>query len=138
MATLVLVFSTDSKAAPTRSEYLAQVAAICGAYGPKLDRIRPPDVAEPASVMFAIDRVLPLLEAQVNEVRALRQPDDLRARLARWFRFHDRRLAMLEKANRAGRRQDFRTMSVAYVDFLLAAPKAAELSKAIGIPHPPC
>ena len=45
---------------------------------------------------------------------------------------------MLEKVLRASRRQDFRTMSVAYVDFILAGPKVARLGTAIGIPHPPC
>jgi hypothetical protein len=45
---------------------------------------------------------------------------------------------MLTTALRAGRRQDFRTMSVAYVDFILAAPETARLGRAIGIPHPPC
>ena len=42
---LVLVFSAESKAEPTRAQYLAQVAAVCRVYGPRLDRIRPPDVA---------------------------------------------------------------------------------------------
>ena len=45
---------------------------------------------------------------------------------------------MLERALRAGRRQDFRALSVAYVDFILAGPKTARLGIAIGIPHPPC
>lgn len=137
-AALVLIFSGDSNAAPTKAEYLAQVAAICSAYGPKLDRIQPPDVAEPANVVVAVGLVLPLLKAQMREVRALRQPEELRAGLTRWFDLHDRRLRKLEEADKAGREADFRTMSVAYVDFLLAAPKTAQLSKAIGIPHPPC
>ena len=45
---------------------------------------------------------------------------------------------MLEKALRAARRQDFRALSIAYVDFILAGPKIARLGSAIGIPHPPC
>ena len=137
-AVVFLVFNDSSAAAPTKSEYLAQVAAICTAFGPKLDKIRPPDVAEPANVVEAIGLVLPLLTAQIDEVRALPQPKELRTGLKKWFKLHDQRLAMLQKANRAGKVADFRTMSVAYVDFLLAAPKTAELSKALGIPQPPC
>ena len=135
---LVLVFSGDSKAAPTKAQYLAQVAAICRTYGPQLDKIRPPDVAEPANVIAAIRLVLPLVKAQEREVRALRAPTELRARLARWFDLHDRRLGMLEEAVRAAGRQDYRAMSVAYVDFILAGPETARLGSAIGIPHPPC
>jgi hypothetical protein len=135
---LVLVFSGNSKAAPTKAEYFARVAAICRVYGPQLDKIRPPDVAEPANVIAVMQLVLPLVRAQEREVRALRTPRELRPQLARWFELHDRRIAKLEKALRAGRKLDLRTMSVAYVDFLLAGPDAARLGTRIGIPHPPC
>ena len=43
VAALVLVFGTESsRAAPTKAEYFARVAAICRLYGPKLDKIPPP------------------------------------------------------------------------------------------------
>ena len=45
---------------------------------------------------------------------------------------------MLEKALRAARRQDFRTLGMVYIDFVLAGPKVAQAGIAIGIPHPPC
>ncbi len=135
---LVLVFSAESKAEPTRAQYLAQVAAVCRVYGPRLDRIRPPDVAEPANVIAAVVRALPLVKAQEREVRALQAPRALRASLAAWFAAQERRIATLEKALRAARRQDFRALSIAYVDFILAGPKVARLGSEIGIPHPPC
>ena len=43
---VILVASARSSDEPTRAQYLAEVAAICRVYGPKLDTIRPPDVAE--------------------------------------------------------------------------------------------
>lgn len=137
-AVVVLVFSDDSRAEPTQAEYLARVATVCRAYGPRLDRIRPPDVAEPANVIAAVELALPLVKAQERGVKALRAPAELRPRLAQWFELQDLRIGMLEKVLRASRRQDFRTMSVAYVDFILAGPKVARLGTAIGIPHPPC
>jgi hypothetical protein len=137
-AALVLVFSASSRAEPTQAQYLARVAAICRVYGPQLDRIRPPDVAEPANVIAAVGVVLPLVSAQEREVKALDPPPELRAELARWFELQDRRIGMLETALRAARRQDFRALSVAYVDFILAGPEVARLGSAIGIPHPPC
>lgn len=138
VAAVVLVFSASSKAEPTRARYLEQVASICRIYGPRLDRIRPPDVAEPANVIAAVTRALPLLRAQQRRVRALEPPPELRGKLARWFTLQDRRLGMLDTALRAARRQDFRALSIAYVDFILAGSETARLGRAIGIPHPPC
>ena len=114
------------------------MAAICRVYGPRLDRIRPPDVAEPANVIDAVVRALPLARAQKREVSALEPPPELRARVRRWLDLQEPRLAMLEKTLRAARKQDFRALSVAYVDFVLAGPKVARLGTAIGVPHPPC
>jgi hypothetical protein len=135
---LVLVFSADSRAEPSRAQYFAQVAAICRVYGPQLDRIQPPDVSGPGNVVAAVGLALPLVKAQEREVRALEAPSELSTRLAGWFDLQDRRIGMLEKALRAAQRQDFRTLSVAYVDFILAGPETARLGSAIGIPHPPC
>jgi hypothetical protein len=135
---VILVATASSHAEPTRAQYLAGVAAICRVYGPKLDRIRPPDVAEPANVIAAVDRVLPIVRAQLRRVKTLEPPDELRPRVERWLGLQERRLGMLENADAAGRRQDFRALSVAYVDFLLAGSETGRLGRAIGIPHPPC
>jgi hypothetical protein len=137
-AALFLAFSADSRAEPTQEQYFARVAAVCRVYGPRLDRIRPPDVAEPANVIAAVGRALPLVKAQEREVKQLRPPGELRTEIARWFELQDRRIGMLERALRAARRQDFRALSVAYVDFILAGPETARLGSAIGLPHPPC
>jgi hypothetical protein len=135
---VLLVFSADSSAEPTQAQFFARVAAICRVYGPQLDEIRPPDVSGPGDVVEAVSLALPLLKAQERAVRALQAPAQLRTRLARWFDLLDRRIGLLEKALRAGRAQDFRTMGVAYIGFTLAGPETARLGRTIGIPHPPC
>ena len=86
----------------------------------------------------AVDRVLPLVQAQLRQVRTLEPPPSLRPRVDRWLVLQERRIGMLEKAQAAGRRQDFRALSIAYVDFLLAGSKTSGLGRSIGIPHPPC
>ena len=126
---VILVASARSSDEPTRAQYLAEVAAICKVYGPKLDTIRPPDVAEPANVIDAVDRVLPLVTAQLRRVKALEPPEELRPKVERWLALQDRRLGMLEKAQAAGRQQDFRTMSVAYVDFMLEGSETGRLGE---------
>ena len=135
---VILVATASSHDEPTRAQYLTEVAAICRTYGPKLDTIRPPDVAEPANVIAAVDQVLPLLTAQLRRVAALDAPEELRPKVERWLILQDRRLAMLEKAQTAGRRQDFRTLSVRYVDFALAGSETGRLAREIGISSPPC
>lgn len=135
---VVLGFSRDSRASPSRAEYFSQVAAICEAYGPRLDGVRPPDVAEPANVIAALEVVVPLIRAQERAVAALDVPKALRPRVERWVELQDRRVRLLERALRAGRRQDFRAMSTDYVAFILAGRRTAELGTAIGVPHPPC
>ena len=135
---VVLLFSGSSSAAPTRAQFLARVAAICQIYGHRLNAIVPPDIAEPANVIAAVRKALPLVKAQERAVRALDRPSDLRAQLARWFQLHSRRIAKLEEAARAGRDLDLRALGVAYTAFILQGPELAKLGSAIGIPHPPC
>ena len=133
-----LVFSPDSRAGPTRAEYFARVASICRVYGPKLDRIRPPDASGAGDVVAAIRLALPLIQAQERDVKALEAPGELRPKLARWFELQDRRIAMLENALAAARRQDYLAVGVAYTDFTLSGPETARLGEEIGVPHPPC
>ena len=135
---VALAATGSSTAAPTRAPYLARVAAICRIFGPKLDAVRPPDVAEPANVLAAVERVLPLVTAQLHRVRTLEPPPELRGRVARWLALQQRRVGMLETARDAGRRQDFRALGIAYVDFALAGSETGRLGRSIGIPHPPC
>jgi hypothetical protein len=135
---VMLVVTASSRSAPTRADYLAGIAAVCRVYGPRLDRIRPPDVAEPANVIDAVDRVLPLIRAQLRDVKALEPPDGLRPRVGRWIAVQERRLGKLEQAQAAGARQDFRALSVAYVDFALAGLETGRLARELGVPHPPC
>ena len=135
---IVLVTAAHSSPERTRAQYLADVAVICRVFGPKLDVIRPPDVAEPANVIAAVDRVLPVVKAQLGRVKRLEPPPSLRTKVERWLVLQDERLGLLEKARAAGRRQDFRALGIAYVDFLLAGRKTSGLGRSIGIPHPPC
>lgn len=137
-AGVVLTFSGTSAAAPTKKQYFARVAAICRVYGPKLDRIVPADIAEPANVIETMKRALPLIKGETDAVRHLTPPKALRAKLAEWLGLHEHRIAKLEEAMRAAKKLDLRTMSVAYVDFILKGPKAAKLGGEIGIPSPPC
>ena len=135
---VILVATASSSDEPTRAQYLARRRRRLPGLRPEARQIRPPDVAEPANVIDAVDRVLPLVRAQLRDVRALEPPEELRRRVERWLALQERRLGKLEKAQAAGRRQDFRALGIAYVDFALAGSETGRLAREIGIPHPPC
>jgi hypothetical protein len=140
VAALVLVFATDSsRAAPTKAEYFARIAAICRLYGPKLDKIPPPyDITIPALITRSVRKVEPILRAEAEAVRRLDPPRELRAQLARWNELNRRSIAKLGVALRAAKRTDLRGIQVAYVEFVVTGAKAQTLGKAIGFPSPPC
>jgi hypothetical protein len=137
---IVLVANTgSSKAAPTRAEYLSNVAAICRKYGPKLDKIPPPiDVTIPSEITESVRKVEPILRAEAEAVRRLEPPRELRATLAQWNELNRRSIAKLGVALRAAEKTDLRGIQVAYVEFVVIGAKAQKLGHAIGFPSPPC
>ena len=133
--TVVLVFSGSSNAAPTKAQYFARVARICGVYGPKLDRIAPPsDVTIPGEVATPLRRVIPLLRAETAEVRALRPPTELAVRVDRWLALKAAVLDTLEQTLRAAEAPDIPATAVAYLRFLKQANAASRAGASIGFP----
>jgi hypothetical protein len=134
-AGIVLGFSGNSDPAPTKAQYFARVATICGVYGPKLDRIAPPtDVTIPGEVASPLRRVIPLIRAETNEVRALRPPTELAARINQWLALKARVLAALEQTLRAAEAPDIPKTAVAYLRFLKEAQAASSAGARIGFP----
>jgi hypothetical protein len=139
VAGFVLAFSGSSQAAPTKSQYFGRVAAICRRYGPRLDKVPPPyDIAIPGVVASSVEKALPILEAETRAVRALRPPEGLKSRIARWLVLNDRANAKLAEALRQARLPNLGAMGIAYVAFLRQGAEAEHLGRAIGFPRPPC
>jgi hypothetical protein len=138
-AGFVLLFSSTSRAAPTKAQYFARVAAICRVYGPKLDKVPPPtDIAIPGVVASSLGKALPILEAQAAAVDALRPPKQLQVEIERWIALDDRAIAQLRESLRLAREPNLSQMAFAYIKFLKASMAAKHLGQAIGFPHPPC
>jgi hypothetical protein len=134
-AGLVLAFSGSSSAAPTKGEYFARVAAICRVYGPQLDKITPPhDPAIPAEVEAPVSLALPLIVAETREVRALRPPEELAARIEQWLALKDRAIATLKRTLREARIPDVRTMGPDWLRYVDQAEAAARAGGAVGFP----
>jgi hypothetical protein len=139
---IVLAFgSGESQAAPSKSAYFAQVAALCRLYGPKLDKIPPPiDVTIPSEITESVSKVEPLLRAEAKAMRKLKSPPELKAQLKRWNELNQQSIAKLGEALRAARAEimDLRGIQVNYVAFVVIGAKAQKLGHAIGFPSPPC
>jgi hypothetical protein len=134
-AGIVLGFSGNSGAEPTKADYFARVARICGVYGPKLDRVAPPtDVTIPGEVVTPLRRVIPLLRAETSEVRALRPPTELAARIHQWLALKALVIATLEQTLHAAEAPDIPATAVAYLRFLNQAQAAAKAGTKIGFP----
>jgi hypothetical protein len=101
-AAVVLLFVSGSGgSAPTRSEYLARVEAICEKYGRRLDHIPPPtDPASPGAVFESINAALPILREQARRVQALDPPRELRRQLNPFFSLTARSLDALDRARK--------------------------------------
>lgn len=134
-AGIVLAFSGSSNAAPTKAEYFAKVARICATYGPKLDRITPPnDVTIPGEVVTPLKRVIPLLRAETAEVQALKLPRELASRIERWLALKARAVTALERTLHAAEAPDIARTAVAYLAFQALARQTASAGHAIGFP----
>jgi hypothetical protein len=134
-AGIVLGLSNNSEAAPTKAAYFARVAKICSVYGPKLDRITPPtDVTIPGEVVTPLRRVIPVIRAETTEVRALRPPTELAARIEQWLALKARVIATLEHTLQAAEAPDIPATAVAYLRFLKQARAASIAGSKIGFP----
>jgi hypothetical protein len=134
-AGIILAFTGTSSAAPTRAEYFARVAAICRAYGPKLDKISPPhDIAIPGEVAGPVRLALPLVIAETREVRALRPPKGLAGEVEHWLMLKDRANNTLKRTLREALIPDIRRMGPDWLRFLDEREAAAKAGGRIGFP----
>jgi hypothetical protein len=132
---IVLAFSGKSEAALTKDEYFARIAAICRVYGPQLDKIDPPhDIAIPGEVVGPVSLALPLVVAETREVRALRPPRELAARVTHWLALKDRAITTLKRTLREALIPDVRRMGPDWLLYVNQAEAAAKAGGTIGFP----
>jgi hypothetical protein len=133
---IALAFSGSSEAAPTKAEYFARVAAICSVYGPKLDRVAPPtDIAIPGEIAEPIKEVLPLVRAETREVRALRPPKELGAKVEHWLALEARAITTLERTLREALIPDIRLMGPDWLRYRDQADVAGKAGEETGFPR---
>ena len=133
---LVLAFgNSSSQAAPSKAEYFARVAKICGVYGPKLDQIPPPnDVTIPGEVVTPLSRAIPLIRAETKEVQALVPPRELADKIRRWLELKARVIAALDDTLAKAEAPDIAGTAVAYIRFEKLARETSRAGAAIGFP----
>jgi hypothetical protein len=135
-AGVVLAFgNSSSQAAPTKAQYFRSAAKICAVYGPKLDKITPPqDVTIPGEVVTSLSRAIPIIEAETDAVRALALPRDLAAKIRRWLALKDRTLAALKETLRQAKEPNIAGTATAYIHFEQLARQTSRAGHAVGFP----
>jgi hypothetical protein len=132
-AVVVLVATGSNGKDPTRADYLARVAAICHAYGERLDKIPPPtDPASPGAVYDSINAALPVLREQTSRVRALKRPRELRQQLDPFFTWTDRSLDELATARKDAHDRRLFPMVQAISRFETDRNKAKRIARSVG------
>jgi hypothetical protein len=132
---IILALSGSSRAAPTKAEYFARVAAICRVYGPELDKVAPPgDIATPGEIADPIKLALPLVVAELREVRALRPPTELAAQVRRWLALRRQAVDLMRRTLREALLPDIRRMGPDWLRFMALTEKAAHIGSQIGFP----
>jgi hypothetical protein len=132
---IVLALSGNSRAAPTKAEYFARVAAICRVYGPQLDKVAPPgDIATPAEVADPITLALPLVVAELREVKALRPPKELAAEVEQWLSLRNDAVELMRRTLREALLPDVRRMGPDWLRFMTVTKQAAIVGSRIGFP----
>ena len=96
--------TTTDAARLSGAEYASKADAICREYYRQTDAI---DAATFADLAPALDKVLPILDKALDEVRGLQPPESEQATVDEWLRLSDRvRDDMEEMRNRAAAKDE--------------------------------
>ena len=85
-------------------------------------------------VATPLRRVIPLIRAETSEVRALRPPTELAARISDWLALKARVIVALEQTLHAAEAPDIPATAVAYLRFLKQAQAASQAGAKTGFP----
>lgn len=131
-ATVVVVVAETGGGA-TQEEYVTRVNAICLEYGKKLDAIPPPgDLSSPGSVVESLQKAIPVLLAQEDEIRALQHPPELDDDVATLHRLTDESLDYLREALRQALERALYPMATALTSFGETRDEAKVISSRLG------
>ena len=129
----VFVVVAETGGGATQAEYVARVNAICVEYGKKLDAIPPPgDLSSPGSVVESLEQAIPVLEAQADEIRALKHPSSLDADIAELTRLTDASLVHLRDALSQAQQRALYPMATALTSFGEVRDEAKVVSGRLG------
>ena len=129
----MLVVVAETGGGATQEEYVARVDAICVEYTKKLDAIPPPgDLSSPGSVVESLEQAIPLLEAQADEIRALKHPSSLDDDVDELNRLTDSSLVHLRDALSQAQERALYPMATALTSFGEARDEAKVVSRRLG------
>jgi hypothetical protein len=131
-ATVVLAAGAFADDGPGREEYLNEVSVICDRYGKQLDLIPPYDAASPGDTYEKVGKALPILEAELAEVRAVRPPAAMTKEVERFVELSEQSIAELRKVRAQAVERDIYGVAVAFTRFEKVRNRAQAEGREIG------
>jgi hypothetical protein len=131
-AAAVVLASGSHREEQTPQAYLDRVSEICETYGRRLDEIPPPDIASPASVLEAVEAVLPIVQEELAEVRAIAPPASLRPDVVRFLELSDRTVAALRRVRAEALERDLYGAATALTRFGEVRDRAQAAGRRVG------
>jgi hypothetical protein len=134
VAAFALGAAAPATRAPAPKAYLIRVSSVCRGYARRLERIPVPSSPSAyGEVIASLRRVLPLLRAQEQAMRALPAPAGFRATLGRLYALDRRSIAELESALAAARRRDAGGVAEGLARFAADRQQVHGLALALGV-----
>jgi hypothetical protein len=114
LATLALVLAGPGcgEKPLSKSEFIARADGICQEYDKKLEAL--PDPKSIEDIGKLADRVVPIVDDGIGELKALKPPDSLKDQVDRWIQLNEQDLEDFENLRDAAKKGDVaRTQTLA-------------------------
>lgn len=131
-ATVVLAAGAFADDGPSREEYLSEVSLICDRYGKRLDLIPPYDASSPGDIYEKVGKALPILEAELAEVRAVRPPGAMAREVERFVELSEQSIAELRNVRTQAAERDIYKAALAFTRFEKVRNRAQAEGREIG------
>lgn len=127
-----VVFGARLVDGPGRESYLRELNEICDHYGTQLDLVPPPDDSAPGSIYETVDKVIPILENLLNEVRGVQPPASLVAEVEQFVDLSSQSIKALRGVRTEALERDIYGAALAFTRFEEVRNKAQALGKRLG------
>jgi ElaB/YqjD/DUF883 family membrane-anchored ribosome-binding protein len=131
-ASSVLAGCGDDAEQVTAEELVSRGDEICAEGRKRFDEVQSQSPPNASAAAEQTDQLVELATDELNELRDIRPPDELRERYERYLEARGRALELLEQGQEAAREKDADTYAEAQAEAAGAQPERLKLARAVG------